>query len=167
MAKKDINTIRRDNKINKDKPDNSVKWVVWLFLVLVFLVWSFQYGKSTFSTIFLSLGQHNQIIKIQQTPVEQAISHISLTSSFKIVEINSDKNLYMNIQLSNQHDKPIKDFEIQCISDFKTPHMQKLKVTILQTIEPSATLTLVDYNFGSINDNPQSINCSVTDLVLN
>lgn len=167
MAKKDINTIRRDNKINKDKPDNSVKWIIWLFLILVFLVWSFQYGKSTFSAVFLSLGQHNQIIKIQQTPVEVALSYISLTSSFKIVEINSEKNLYMNIQLSNRHDKPIKDFEIQCISDFSTNNVQKLKVTIFENVAPHSTLVLKDYNFGALNDTPKYVNCSVTDVVLN
>ena len=167
MAKKDIKTIRKENKLNKEAPDHSVKWVVWSFLALIFLVWCFQYGKSTFSAVFLSLGSQQPTINLQQTPVEIALSHISLTSSYKVVELSSQKNLYMNLQINNNHDSAIKDFEIQCMTDFSTHNVQKLKVTILQSIAPHSTLVLKDYNFGALNDSPKYVDCSVTDVVLN
>lgn len=166
MPKKDIKSIRQENKLNKEKPDNSVKWVVWSFILLLFIVWCLQYGKATFSAVFLSLGQNNQTVTIEQTPVEIALSHIRLTSSYKVVDINSQKNLYMNIQIDNNHDKDIKDFEIQCSANYGVPTEQKLKVTVLQTVSQHSTLLLKDYNFGSLHDTPNYVNCSLTDLVL-
>lgn len=167
MTKKDIKTIRRDIKLSREKPDYTVKWVIWLFILFVFSIWCVQYGKSTFSAIFLSLGSQNPTVTIEQTPVEAALSHIKLTTSYQVVEISSQKNLYMNLNIENNHDKAIKDFEIQCNSEFNTPGAQKLKVTILQSIAPHSSLVLPSYNFGSLNDNPKYVNCSVTDLVLN
>lgn len=165
MKNKDIKSIRRENKFNRYKTDNSARIAFYGFLLFVFIIWCFKFGQSTLTWFITSLPV-NQPVVVNLSPLEQAVSHIELKTTWNVVSINSDSNLYVNIDLTNNNDKAIQNFELLCIPDYGTPTINELKVSIFNAVPSHSNIRLKDYNFGHLTDQVKDVKCKINDLTL-
>lgn len=166
MNNKDIKSIRRENKLNKEKPDYSARIAFFSFFLLIFIIWCFNFGKSTLTWIISSIPVKQPVV-VQMSPLEEAISHTDLKTSWHVVNIDSTSNLYINLDLTNNNNQSVKNFEILCVPDYGTPTLNQLKVNFFNTVAAHSTIQLKDYNFGQLTDNVKKVQCKINDLTLN
>ena len=162
---KDIKFIRRENKLNKEKPKYAVKIAVWGFLAFLLIFFGTIYGKQLTFWFISSLPINQPVIEYKD-PLQEALKTMELKTSWNVVSLSGIDSLYMNIDIQNNGDKDINNFEITCVPDYGTAVINKNKANIFQPIISKAHISLKEYNFGQVTDKVKNVSCSVTDLSL-
>lgn len=163
---KDIKSIRKENKLNNQKPDNSVKIVSIVSLLILLSIIGFNYGKQIFTSIFLSLPS-NQKIEVKVDPYQQKLQSVLFTYSHNTLNIGNDKNIYLDFTITNNNSKFIKDFEISCQTDNQNPSSNiTMKKTIFEEIPNNSSKEFKQFNFSTYENDFKNLNCKITDVNL-
>lgn len=164
MQNRDINVIRKENKENKNKKDNSVKIVAIASATILLSLFLINYGKQTLIWAISSLPLKQPVPVVVIDKLKEAKKSLEFKYSWETINFNKEKNLYLNLNLINKYEKNITNIEIVCTPDYGTPIINKLKVTIFETIPSHNTKDILQYNFGQLTDNAKNVTCEITDL---
>lgn len=164
MKIRDIHVIRKENKNMQDVKNNSVKTAIILSILLFLALFIISFGKQILVWAITSIPVKQQPVVIIN-PVKDALKLFNFTYTWESVNFDKDKNLYVNLNLTNNYTKNIKNLEITCIPNYETNVVNKLKVTIFDTIPPNSTKNILHYNFGAINST-KKVECNITDLIV-
>lgn len=163
---KNIKSIRADNKINNQKPDNSVKIVSVISLLLLLSFFVFNYGKQIFSSVFLSLPSE-QKIEVKIDPFQQKLQSVILKYNYNTLSLGNDKSIYLDLNIQNNNSKTISNFEISCRTDTGNPSTNvDFKKTIFEEIPANTLKEIKQFNFYNYDNEFKQLNCLITDVNL-
>lgn len=161
MEKRDIKAVRKEYKLEREKPDHSAKIVAIITLLFLLGFLGFIYGKNTLKW-FVGSMPITQPVVLHVNP-RQAID---LKFTWESVNLSQQQNLFLNLTLVNNNSQPVKSVEILCTPEYQTGMIQEHRVTIFESIAVHGTKKIPQYDFGPLNDQAKNVNCKVTDVSL-
>lgn len=125
--------------------------VTWLFLILLIV-----FG--------IGMVSDNSNSSVVATPKEEAKNLVKL-ESYEWSKGGFGNVLMADFKIKNDSQYTVKDFEITCIHYGKSgTEIDSNKKVIYESIEPSKTKKIKEFNMGFINTQANNSSCEITDF---
>lgn len=160
MEKRNIKSIRQENKLSHEKPDYSARIVAILTFLFLLIFFGLMFGKKALIWTVSSIPIEQPVV-VSINPIQA----VEFKYKWQSINISQRQNLYLDLDITNNNEKPIKSIEIVCIPEYSTGMIYEHKATIFDYILFHDTKHITQYDFGELNDfseKPKNVNCKIT-----